>query len=95
VFLLCGCALFYNGRESFIGDRDYDVGRNVDHVYATPSEILPCNETQDKYIYESNNGKCKWAYYVDKETKIIEKWEYMSSPNECSVGVDWFGGNPW
>lgn len=94
VLLFCGCASAYGNKDRFIRYRDYDVGRSVDLSYATPSKILPYNETQDKYLFEAKGG-CEWAYYVNKETKIVESWEYVSSPDKCSTKVSWFGGSPW
>jgi len=88
VLILCGCA----SRSYFVRYRNYDVGRSVDLSYDTPSKIIPYNEEQDKYIYECKNG-CKFAYYVNKKTKIVESWEYISSPDKCSLGLNWVG--PW
>lgn len=93
VLLFCGCASAYGKKDRFIRHRDYDVGRSVDLSYAVPSRILSHNEIQDKYLYESEGG-CEWAYYVNKETKVVESWEYVSSPDKCSMGVGWFN-KPW
>lgn len=87
-FIFCGCATITN----FVTERDYDVGRSVDLIYDKPSKIVPYNQTQDKYLFECNNG-CKFAYYVNKETKVVESWEYISSSDKCSLGQKLFG--PW
>ena len=87
-FMFCGCAT----NALFVQYRDYDVGRNVDLSYDKPSKVISYNLNQDKYLYETENG-CQWVYYVNKETKIIESWEYVSSPDKCTLGYNWFG--PW
>lgn len=92
VLMFCGCAgaTLENSKDRFVNDRNYDVGRNVDLSYAAPaSQISSYNENQDKYIFE--NDACSWIYYVNKSTKIVESWEYVSLPDRCSTGLDWFG----
>lgn len=82
-----GCAT----NAQFVQERNYDVGRNVNWSYAVSPNpvIVPYNQTQDKYIIDWENG-CKFAYYVNKETKIVESWEYLCSPEKCKMGVGWF-----
>ena len=31
--------------------------------------------------------------YVNKKTKKVESWEYISSPDKCTLGYKWIG--PW
>lgn len=88
VVMFCGCAT----NAHFVRDKNYDVGRSVDLCWYSPSKIIPLNQDQDKYLFERDNG-CKWAYYVNKKTKIVESWEYISSPDKCQTGVGWF--KPW
>ena len=88
VLIFCGCATVSN----FESIRNYDVGRDVNLVYASSPKIEAYNTTQDKYVYERNDG-CKWAYYVNKKTKKVESWEYISSSDKCATGFNWFG--PW
>lgn len=90
--ILCGCAAINHGKSYFVRVRDYDVGRSVDLSYDKPTKIVPHSPTQDKYIYELKNG-CSWAYYVNKTTRVVESWEYISSPEKCELGADWF--QPW
>lgn len=82
----CGCAT----NAQFAQERNYDVGRNVNWSYAIPTNpvIVPYNQAQDKYMID--RGGCKFAYYVNKETKIVESWEYLCSPEKCKTGVGWF-----
>ncbi|MFZ5800818.1 MAG: hypothetical protein ACOY3D_05540 [Candidatus Omnitrophota bacterium] len=90
ICVFCGCAT--NAR--FVEYRNYDVGRSVNLSYAVPPDpvIVPYNQTQDKYIIDWGNG-CKFAYYVNKETKIVESWEYLCSPDKCKTGIGWFSPN--
>ena len=45
------------------------------------------------YIYTDSGRMCHPVYYVNKKTKIVESWSYVSSPDKCSMGFSWFG--PW
>lgn len=83
--MFCGCAT--NAR--FVEYRNYDVGHSVDLSWVPkPSKISSYNQDQDKYLFEWNNG-CKFVYYVDKKTKNVESWEYVSPPDKCSLGYNW------
>ena len=86
IFFLGGCAT----KVRFIQERDYDVGRNVNLSGAIPPNpvVVPYNQTQDKYLIDWGNG-CKFAYYVNKKTKIVDSWEYLCSPEKCKIGVGW------
>lgn len=87
VLIFSGCATYAN----FVNERNYDVGRSVDLSYARPLKVISHNQNQDKYLFEWKDG-CKWAYYVNKETKIVESWEFISFPDKCSSGgYYWFG----
>ena len=95
VLVSCGCAgaKFENSSSRFVNDRNYDVGRSVNWSYAMPpSKIFSYNEKKDEYLFEGKNG-CQWVYYVNKETKIVESWGFLSSPDKCQTGLNWFG--PW
>lgn len=94
IFILvfsAGCSV--NAKESvFVSERNYDVGRSVDLIYVKPSKVLSYSVAQDKYFFEWDNG-CKFTYYVNKSTKKVESWEYISSPEKCTLGFAW--GSPW
>ena len=79
----CGCAT----NTLFVEERNYDVGRNVNWSYAVPPNpvIVPYNQTQDKYMIDRGDG-CKFTYYVNKETRIVDSWEYLCSPEKCKTG---------
>lgn len=92
LFLLL-IAIFNNGcatNATFVEERNYDVGRRVNFNYSVPPHpiIVPYNQTQDKYFIDWGKG-CKFAYYVNKETKIVDSWEYLCSPEKCKTGVGW------
>lgn len=90
IFSLLGCA----STKMFVEERNYDVGRKVDFAYlADPIEITSYDEKLDKHLYSWDNSKCKFYYLVDKETKIVESWHYISEVKNCMLGFDWFG--PW
>ncbi len=92
VLMFCGCSTTANGNNLFVSERDYDIGRSVDVVPLTPSKTSSHNLYQDKYLFEWDSG-CKFVYYVNKKTKIVESWNYISSPAKCSMGFDLF--SPW
>lgn len=84
ILLLCGCAT----QKLFVEYRNYDVGRNVNVAPLESSKISSHNEFQDQYLFEWKGG-CKFIYYVNKETKVVESWEYVSSPDKCTMGYNW------
>ncbi len=88
IFLYSGCATNAN----FLEVRDMYIGSKVTWDPRVPPKISSYNSTQDEYLFESEGG-CQWVYYVNKETKIIESWAYVSSPDKCTLGYNWFG--PW
>ena len=71
--------------SNFVEVRDMYVGSKVSWDPKAPPKISSHNSTQDEYLFESENG-CQWVYYVNKETKIIESWAYVSSPDKCTLG---------
>lgn len=85
-----GCTSINSDINRFIRYRDYDVGRSVELSYQTPIDVFPYTQTQDKYLY-MGEGDCRWIYFVNKETKIVESWQYVSAPEKCSMKVDWGG----
>ena len=90
VFIFNGCAT----NAAFVEYRNYDVGRSIEvSLVPPPIKISSHNETQDKYLFQTEDG-CQWVYYVNKETKIVESWKYISSPDKCSLGTAWFNV-PW
>ena len=93
VLVLSGCSATFK-QNLFSDIRNDHVGMNKDLVIHPLSlvKIIPYNEKQDKYVCAYDDG-CQWAYYVNKETGIIESWEFISSPDKCQTGLNWFG--PW
>ena len=87
-FVCIGCAT----NSNFVEGRNMYVGSKINWDPQIPPKIRSYDSTQDEYIFESKNG-CQWAYYVDKETEVIESWKYLSSPDKCTEGYNWFG--PW
>lgn len=84
---LSGCATV----SLFKDLRDYDIGRSVELAYLPPADkILPYSESSDKYLFKGN-GECEFSYIVNKQTKIVESWEYISSPEKCKTGLNWLG----
>ena len=88
IFIFCGCATNAN----FVEGRNMYVGSKISWDPQMPPQIRSYNLTQDEYIFESKNG-CQWAYCVNKKTGVIESWKYISSPDKCTEGYNWFG--PW
>ena len=88
LFTFFGCAT----NSNFVEVRDMYVGSKVSWDSKAPPKISSHNSIQDTYLFESENG-CQWVYYVNRETKIIESWAYVSSPDKCTLGYNWFG--PW
>ncbi len=94
VIMFCGCVglKFENNRDRFVNIRNEHIGSKKENIIHPGYLKVLFNETLDKYIGSDDNG-CKWAYFVNKKTGIIESWEYISSPDKCQTGLNWFG--PW
>ena len=93
VVMFCGCASSFK-KNLFADIRNDHIGSHKENIISPQIlvEVIPHNATQDKYICAYDDG-CKWAYFVNKKTGIIESWEYISSPDKCQTGLNWFG--PW
>lgn len=92
LIIMSGCSTTFK-KNLFVDIRNDHIGMQKDHVIHPMSliEVVPHNEKLDKYICAYENIGCKWAYYVNKETSIIESWEFISSPNKCQTGLNWWG----
>lgn len=89
VIIFSGCATTSIFRDL----RDYDIGRSVELSYLPPPyKIIPSSIDHDKYLYQ-DKGECEFYYMVNKKTKKIESWDYISSPEKCKTGLNWLG--PW
>ena len=83
ILILSGCSTTFK-RNLFVDIRNDHIGMNKDLVIHPLSlvKIIPYNATQDKYVCAYDDG-CKWVYFVNKKTGIIESWEYISPPDKC------------
>ena len=91
LLILCGCSTAFK-RNLFVSVRNDAIGSKKENIIHPGYLRIPYSEKLDKYIGADDNG-CQWAYYVNKETGIIESWEFISSPDKCQTGLDWLG--PW
>jgi hypothetical protein len=94
IIFFSGCAgvKFENSKTRFVNIRNEHIGYKKENVIHSGYVKEPYNDKLDKYIGSDDNG-CSWAYFVNKETERIESWEYVSSPDKCETGLNWFG--PW
>ena len=88
LYTFCAIAIFITGCEirgyqSFIDACDDMVGCSIGLSYYDPVRIEPFNEELIAYHYESEYTGCKFIYYVNKDTDIVESWEFVSSPDNC------------
>ena len=58
-----------------------------------PTEVRSVGPAVDEYLYDSNQTGCRVALTVDKQTKIIKGWRYLSDPELCRVKHEF--GHPW
>ena len=90
VAICCGCTMAYK-RNLFVELRNEDIGEDKDiaiHPLALV-EIIPYDEKLDKYVCAYEDTGCVWAFYVNKETDLIESWEFISPPEKCYTGLNW------
>jgi len=83
-FVLVGCISFNAKRTLFINTRNYDIGRKIDVVpVPDPIEIKAISVDHEIYVFQYVNTGCRWCYIVDKSTKEIISWEYLSNSDLC------------
>jgi len=58
-----------------------------------PTEVRSDEPTVDEYLYDSIQTGCRVALTVDKQTKIIKSWRYLSDPELCRVRSEF--GHAW
>lgn len=54
-----------------------------------PAVVHRLNETTDEYIYRDEN--CEWAFEIDRQSRTVRSWRYISHPDHCYINTDWFG----
>ncbi|MCK6371226.1 MAG: hypothetical protein L6Q83_07855 [Gammaproteobacteria bacterium] len=52
------------------------------------------DERNDEYLIASDHmGRCRWSYIVDRATRRVIGWRYVSGEDNCYNRIDWLG--PW
>ncbi len=86
-YCFCVTALLINGcirgYSDFVSQCDNMVGCSVELSPYDPAKITSFDEKQDAYHYVFEDTGCKFIYYVNKYTGIVESWEFVSSPDNC------------
>ena len=96
ILFLCGCTRLYH-RKTWSYSRNFEIGQKIDFSYwgHDPVDKISLNSEQDKYIFkeEFEDGYCEWSTTVNKETNVVESWEYIGEPKKCWIGINYWG--PW
>ena len=73
---------------------DQSVGESI-AVFrgGKPTAVRSVGSAVDEYLYDSDQTGCRIALIVDKQTKIIKGWRYLSDPDLCRVKHEF--GHPW
>ena len=73
---------------------DQSVGQSI-AVFrgGKPTAVRSIDPAVDEYLYDSNQTGCRVALTVDKQTKIIKGWRYLSDPELCREKHEF--GHPW
>jgi hypothetical protein len=80
VLVSAGCT----SHKAFVQAREYDIGKPVEAVWASPNPIIePIDDQTSRYIFEHENTGCRWSNTVDNETGRILSWQYVSAPDRC------------
>ncbi len=70
------------------------IGESIDVFRGgKPAEVRSGESALDEYLYGSNKTGCRVALIVDKHTKIIQGWRYLSDPGLCRVRNEF--GHAW
>jgi hypothetical protein len=91
--ITAGCASIETGRQNFKNDRNECVGQIAAMGHRCgwwePKIVREIGENTDEYVYQS--GDCEWAFEIDRKTKVVKSWRYISSPDLCYIEIDWLG----
>lgn len=90
---MSGCA--YDKHEFFQTNVQWSVGHSIDVYWGTKLgeggygppgllEVQIVDSSTMKYVYGKGN-ECRWFFLVEKETGIIKDWDYLASPEKCTL----------
>lgn len=85
--------------EYFKATMNHSVGKSIglwgNGGFGPPSLIATqsIDDKKEKYIYRVDKSGCEWFFTVDKRSKLVLAWGYISRPDKCYVETNWLG--PW
>lgn len=91
--LVAGCASMETRRQNFRIERDECIGQiaAIGHRcgWWEPSTIRIIDEHTEEYQYRDD--ACEWVFEIDRATKVVRSWRYISQPDRCYIKTNWFG----
>lgn len=100
VTLVTGCTTRARLAQDFRNDRDRCVGElfmdrsSSNCGWLDVIEMRTLDERNDEYLIASDHmGRCRWSYIVDRATRRVIGWRYVSGEDNCYNRIDWLG--PW
>lgn len=98
MILTSACVSRESLSTTFRGDLDACVGK----TFMDPTSWVcnwsdaigkrEVNRTEDEYVIAPEYmGKCRWVYVVDRNSRRVTSWHYVSGKEDCYLRIDWLG----
>jgi hypothetical protein len=83
---VAACASVEQRRESFRQDIQRCVGQRLEGTappcdVSAPREVVAVDASHDEYRYIYHD--CRWQYTVDRRTRVIQSYRFLSDPEAC------------
>lgn len=93
VCMTAGCASIELQRQYFKDERDRCIGQiaALGHRcgWWEPAAVRAIDEHTEEFQYRDED--CEWTFEVDRESKVVKSWHYISDPARCYIKTDWLG----
>jgi hypothetical protein len=81
------------GQRQFRVEMDSSVGQKLgSQVRGEVLSVRELGSTSQEIHYGVEDG-CQWVFEVDRDSRVILAWRFVSEPAKCYYKTDWFG--PW
>lgn len=79
-------ALVKNWRERM----ELDIGYSPEQAINTKKLISVSHRSAEIDEHAYHDGKCRWTYFVNRKTGLIESWRYDTEPENCQASYCFF-----
>lgn len=69
---------------------ELDIGERPERATNGKKPVSMTHRSAELDEYAYRDGKCRWTYFVSRNTGLIEGWRYDSEPGNCQVSYCFF-----